>query len=151
MRVVLQRVSSASVRVGGDVAASIGEGLCLLVGVSEGDSATDVEAAVQKIVALRVFADEEGRMNLSVEEVDGEVLVVSQFTLYGDVRRGRRPSFTRAAPPEVAAPLIDLLVELLRARGLVVASGVFGARMDVELVNDGPVTLILEISEGVAR
>ena len=146
MRVVLQRVSAASVRVGDDLVSSIGDGLCLLVGVSEDDTVGDVEAAVAKIATLRVFADSEGRMNLSVEDVDGEILIVSQFTLYGDVRRGRRPSFTRAAPPELAEPLIAQMVSLFRDRGLNVGEGVFGARMEVELVNDGPVTLALEFN-----
>lgn len=149
MRVVLQRVSSASVRVGDDIVASTGNGLCLLVGIAQDDSVGDVESMVEKVATLRVFADTEGRMNLSVEDVQGEVLVISQFTLYGDIRRGRRPSFTRAAPPTVAAPLIDRMAELFRERGLVVGEGVFGARMDVQLVNDGPVTLALEVSEGV--
>lgn len=149
MRVVLQRVSSASVLVGDEVVTSIGKGLCLLVGITQNDSVGDVESAVEKIATLRVFADTGGRMNLSVEDVGGEVLVISQFTVYGDVRRGRRPSFTRAAPPDVAAPLIDRMVTLFRARGLVVEDGVFGAHMNVHLVNDGPVTLAIEVSEGV--
>lgn len=149
MRVVLQRVSSASVRVGEDIVSSIGQGLCLLVGITEDDSIRDVEKAVEKIAALRVFADSEGRMNLSVEDVGGEVMVISQFTLYGDVRRGRRPSFTKAASPHFAAPLIDHMAGLLRERGLVVGEGVFGAHMDVQLVNEGPVTLALEVSGGV--
>lgn len=151
MRVVLQRVSSASVRVDGVTVGSIGRGLCLLVGISEDDSLEEVQSAVGKISALRVFPDADGRMNLSVAEIEGEVLVVSQFTLYGDVRRGRRPSFTKAAAPELAAPLIDGMVEMFRASGISVAEGVFGAKMQVELVNDGPVTLSLEISGGVAH
>ncbi len=111
----------------------------------------EVQSAVGKISALRIFQDADGRMNLSVAEIEGEILVVSQFTLYGDVRRGRRPSFTKAAAPELAAPLIDGMVEMFRASGLSVAEGVFGAKMQVELVNDGPVTLSLEISGGVAH
>lgn len=149
MRVVLQRVSAASVRVGNDVVSSIGNGLCLLVGISEDDTIGDVEAAVAKIATLRVFADSEERMNLSLEDVGGEILLVSQFTLYGEVRRGRRPSFTRAAASDLAAPLIEQMASLFRERGLAVAEGVFGARMEVELVNDGPVTLALEINGGV--
>lgn len=149
MRVVLQRVSAASVRVGPEVVATIGNGLCLLVGISEDDTTEDVEAAVAKIATLRVFADSEERMNLSVEDVGGEVLLVSQFTLYGEVRRGRRPSFTRAAPPDVAAPLIAQMASRFRDRGLAVAEGEFGARMNVELINEGPVTLALEINGGL--
>lgn len=149
MRVILQRVSTASVRLDRDVVATIGNGLCLLVGIAENDTMEDVEAAVAKIATLRVFADGDDRMNLSVEDVGGEILLVSQFTLYGEVRRGRRPSFTAAAPPDLAAPLITQMASRFRDRGLVVAEGVFGARMDVELVNHGPVTLALEINEGV--
>lgn len=151
MRMILQRVSSASVRVSDDVVASIGPGLCLFVGVSHDDSRTDVETAVEKVSALRVFADSAGKMNLSVEDVAGEVLVVSQFTLYGDLRRGRRPSFSAAAAPDVAKPLIDHMVETFRARGLRTSEGVFGAKMDVELVNDGPVTFSLQVTGGVVE
>lgn len=128
---------------------SIGPGLCLLVGVARGDDGADVEAAVAKLSTLRVFADQLGKMNLSVEDVGGEVMVISQFTLYGDVRRGRRPSFTEAAPPAQAEPLIDQMIAELRRRGLSVAQGSFGAKMEVALVNDGPVTLTLEVSGGV--
>ena len=151
MRIVLQRVSSASVRVSGEPVARIGPGLCLLVGVSPGDSAADIETAVAKVSGLRIFPDSDGKMNRSVEDAGGEVMVVSQFTLYGDLRRGRRPSFTDAAPPEVAEPLIGELVEGFRSRGLATSEGVFGARMEVELVNDGPVTFSLEITGGVVR
>lgn len=149
MRVVLQRVSTATVRVDGVPLSSIGPGLCLLVGVARGDDGADVEAAVAKLSTLRVFADQLGKMNLSVEDVGGEVMVISQFTLYGDVRRGRRPSFTEAAPPDQAEPLIDQMIAELRRRGLSVAQGSFGAKMEVALVNDGPVTLTLEVSGGV--
>lgn len=149
MRVVLQRVSTATVRVDGVPLSSIGPGLCLLVGVARGDDGADVEAAVAKLSTLRVFADQLGKMNLSVEDVGGEVMVISQFTLYGDVRRGRRPSFTEAAPPAQAEPLIDQMIAELRRRGLSVAQGSFGAKMEVALVNDGPVTLTLEVSGGV--
>lgn len=151
MRIVMQRVSSAAVRVGDEVVAQIGQGLCLLVGISADDSAEDVEAAVNKLAGLRIFSDSEGKMNLSVEDVGGEVMVVSQFTLYGDLRRGRRPSFTAAGDPEVAEPLIGRMVDQFRARGLTTSEGVFGAKMDVELVNDGPVTFTLEVSGGVVR
>jgi D-tyrosyl-tRNA(Tyr) deacylase len=151
MRIVMQRVSSASVRVSGEIAARIGQGVCLLVGVAPADSVAEVEAAVAKVSGLRIFGDSEGKMNLSLEDIAGEVMVVSQFTLYGDVRRGRRPSFTGAAPPDIAEPLIDRMVDEFRARGLSTSEGVFGARMDVELVNDGPVTFSLEITGGVVH
>ena len=151
MRIVLQRVSSASVRVAGEAVASIGPGVCLLVGVAPEDSVADVETAVAKVSGLRIFPDSDGKMNRSVEDIGGEVMVVSQFTLYGDLRRGRRPSFTGAAAPDVAEPLIGDMVQGFRARGLSTSEGVFGARMEVELVNDGPVTFSLEISGGVVQ
>lgn len=151
MRIVLQRVSTASVHVSGDIIANIGRGLVLLVGIAPDDSLQDVEAAITKVATLRIFPDEEERMNRSVEDVGGEILVVSQFTLHGDVRRGRRPSFSGAAPPELAEPLIDRMVEAFRVRGLETSQGEFGARMDVELVNDGPVTFVLDISGGVVN
>lgn len=148
MRIVIQRVSSASVTVGGEIVSSIGQGLCLLVGVAPGDTPDDVEAAVAKISGLRIFADSEDKMNLSVADVGGEVLVVSQFTLYGDVRKGRRPSFTGAAQPDTAERLIERMVRLFNERGLVAKEGVFGARMEVGIFNDGPVTIVLEVSQG---
>lgn len=151
MRIVLQRVSTASVHVSGDIIANIGRGLVLLVGIAPDDSLQDVEAAITKVATLRIFPDEEERMNRSVEDVGGEILVVSQFTLHGDVRRGRRPSFSGAAPPELAEPLIDRMVEAFRVRGLETSQGEFGARMDVGLVNDGPVTFVLDISGGVVN
>ena len=151
VRIVLQRVSSATVRVDGSAVGSIGRGLCLLIGVAGTDGEAEIEAAAEKIAGLRVFADEEGRMNLPLREVDGEVLAVSQFTLLADVRKGRRPSFTSAASPERAQPLIEALVEGLRGRGINVAEGVFGASMEVELVNEGPVTLVLDIEDGTVR
>jgi D-aminoacyl-tRNA deacylase len=150
VRIVLQRVSSALVRVEGSVVGSIGNGLCLLVGVSSGDGYHDVDVAVDKIVGLRVFNDDEGKMNLSLVDIDGQILVVSQFTLAGDVKRGRRPSFTDAARPEDARPLIDRMIHSFRERDIVTAHGVFGATMDVELTNDGPVTLVLDVEDGVA-
>jgi D-aminoacyl-tRNA deacylase len=144
VRVVLQRVSRARVRVEGRTAGEIGAGLLLLAGFREGDDEEGLAWMAEKVSGLRVFADAGGRMNLSVQEVGGAVLVVSQFTLYGDVRRGRRPSFVEAAPPAVAVPLYERFLALLRARGLSVQTGEFGAMMEVELVNDGPVTLVLE-------
>jgi D-aminoacyl-tRNA deacylase len=144
MKVVLQRVSRARVIVSGRVAGEIGPGLLLLVGFTDTDTEDTVRWMAEKVVGLRVFADEEGRMNRSVAEAGGAVLVVSQFTLYGDTRKGRRPSFVEAARPEVAIPLYERFVGLLRGAGVAVETGEFGAMMDVELVNDGPVTLILE-------
>jgi D-tyrosyl-tRNA(Tyr) deacylase len=125
--------------------AEIGPGLCLLVGIGEDDDAATVDAAVAKISGLRVFSDAAGKMNLSVVDVEGELLVVSQFTLLGDTNRGRRPSFTTAASPETARPLIDRMAAGFRSAGITTSEGVFGAKMDVELVNDGPVTLLLEL------
>lgn len=148
MRVVIQRVLEASVKVGEDVVGAIGPGLCLLVGVEPDDSAADVATVVEKTVGLRVFADDDGKMNLSLADVGGEVLVISQFTLLADMRRGRRPSFTGAAAPESAAPLVENMISGFADRGLSTASGVFGAKMDVSLVNDGPVTLILNVRGG---
>ncbi len=149
MKVVLQRVSRARVTVGGEEVGRIGKGLCLLVGIGEDDEPEDVDWMVDKVVGLRVFADDEGKMNLPLEEVDGEVLAVSQFTLYGDTSKGRRPSFVHAAGPEKAVELYDDFVAKLRRRlPGAVASGEFGEMMDVELVNDGPVTLILESRSG---
>lgn len=144
MRVVLQRVRRASVSVEGEVVGEVGRGLLLLVGFTEGDTDAALQWMAEKVVALRIFPDEEGKMNRSLDEVGGGLLVVSQFTLYGDARKGRRPSFVDAARPEVAVPLYERFLERLRESGLPVASGAFGAMMQVELVNDGPVTLILE-------
>ena len=145
MRVVLQRVARASVTVGGSVVGRIDGGLLLLVGFARRDRAEALEWMANKVLGLRVFNDAQGRMNLSLRDVSGDVLVVSQFTLYGDTRKGRRPSFIRAAGPDLAVPLYDDFVALLREKAPGrVETGVFGAMMDVELVNDGPVTLVLE-------
>jgi D-aminoacyl-tRNA deacylase len=145
MRIVLQRVSSASVSVGGAVVGEIGSGLLLLVGFTQGDHEETLGWMAEKVLGLRIFSDGEGKMNLSLEDVGGDVLVVSQFTLYGDTRKGRRPSFVSAAPPELAIPLYERLLELLREKAPGrVESGEFGAMMDVALVNAGPVTLVLE-------
>lgn len=148
VRVVLQRVSQASVSVEGELVSEIGEGLCLLVGIEPGDGAGEVSAAVDKIVGLRVFGDETGKMNLNIGDVEGEILVVSQFTLLGDVRKGRRPSFTRAAQPDHAAPLVVAMAEAFDRVGIETRTGVFGATMSVEIANSGPVTLVLDISDG---
>lgn len=145
----MQRVSKASVTVDGAVVGEIGPGLCLLVGIAEGDGVEDVRVAVEKISRLRIFADDDGKMNLSVLDVDGEALVVSQFTLLGDVRKGRRPSFTGSASPDVAEPLIDAMAGMLGDLGVPTASGVFGAKMSVLICNDGPVTLVVDVKQGV--
>jgi D-tyrosyl-tRNA(Tyr) deacylase len=147
MRVVLQRVSKASVRIDGRVVGSVGAGFCLLVGFTHSDTPAQVEWMAEKIAGLRLFPDAEGKMNVGLAEVGGSLLVVSQFTLYADTEKGRRPSFIDAARPEVAIPLYEAFIAALRARGLEVETGRFGAMMEVELVNDGPVILILERSE----
>ena len=144
MRIVLQRVSRAKVTVEGRVTGEIGRGLLLLAGFTDGDSEEALAWMADKVVGLRIFPDDEGKMNRSVEDADGAILVVSQFTLYGDARKGRRPSFIDAARPEIAIPLYERFVALLRATGRRVETGEFGAMMDVELLNEGPVTLILE-------
>jgi D-aminoacyl-tRNA deacylase len=144
MRAFLQRVSSASVTVDGVVVGEIGAGLLVLLGVGQEDTETDAEYLVDRVLGLRIFGDAAGKMNLSVVDSGGGVLVVSQFTLYGDTRKGRRPSFDGAAPPEVARRLYERFVELARARGVTVATGVFQASMSVALVNEGPVTFVLE-------
>jgi len=144
MRVVLQRVSSASVSVEGRAVGAIGRGFLVLVGFTAADGEEQAAWMADKIVGLRLFADEAGKMNLSLGDVGGSVLVVSQFTLYADARKGRRPSFVDAADPDHAVPLYERFVELLRGRGVTVETGEFGALMEVGLVNDGPVTLILE-------
>ena len=145
MRVVLQRVSEASVTIDGEVVGKIGRGHVLLVGFTEGDSEAELVWMLEKILGLRVFPDSEGRMNLGLDEIAGDLLIVSQFTLYGDTRKGRRPSFVHAAHPDVAIPLYDRFVELARERAPgAVETGRFGAMMDVALVNEGPVTLVLE-------
>jgi D-aminoacyl-tRNA deacylase len=144
MRALVQRVSRASVSVGGEVRSSIGLGYLLLVGVGRGDEAAQVDRLADKIVGLRNFRDADGKTNLAIADVDGEALVVSQFTLYADTRKGRRPSFVYAADPEEAAELVEAFAAALEARGLKVARGVFGAEMEVELVNDGPFTMWLD-------
>lgn len=144
MRVVLQRVSQATVRIHDRVAGSIGRGFCLLVGFTHGDTPAQVDWMAEKISSLRLFSDSQGKMNLGLEEAGGAVLVISQFTLYGDAVKGRRPSFIDAARPEVAVPLYERFLDVLRERGLEVAAGEFGADMQVEIHNDGPVTLILD-------
>ena len=145
MRVVLQRVARASVTIDGNTVGEIGPGFCLLVGFSHTDTPAQVAWMAEKIVGLRLFSDEEGKMNLGLAEAGGTLLVVSQFTLYGDASKGRRPSFIDAARPEVAIPLYERFIADLRATGVTVATGEFGADMQVEILNDGPVTLLLEV------
>jgi D-tyrosyl-tRNA(Tyr) deacylase len=144
MRVLVQRVSRATVSVDGEVRSSIGLGYLLLVGVGRGDEAAQVDLLADKIVGLRIFRDADGKTNLPIAEVDGEALVVSQFTLYADTRKGRRPSFVYAADPREAEELVEAFARALEARGLKVARGVFGAEMEVGLVNDGPFTMWLD-------
>jgi D-aminoacyl-tRNA deacylase len=148
MRIVAQRVSEASVSVDGETVGAIGRGLLLLVGIGKGDAAADVELLADKIIHLRVFPDENGQMNLSISDIEGEILVVSQFTLYGDCRKGRRPSYADAALPADAQRLYEQFVAHLRGRGRVVREGVFRAMMQVRLLNDGPVTLLLDSRRG---
>lgn len=144
MRVLLQRVSRAEVRVGPRVTGRIGRGFLLLVGLTHADGEAELRWMAEKVVGLRLFADADDKMNLALADVGGALLVVSQFTLYGEAEKGRRPSFTEAAKPDVAVPLYERFLALLRESGAAVETGEFGAMMDVELVNDGPVTLWLE-------
>jgi D-tyrosyl-tRNA(Tyr) deacylase len=144
MRVIVQRVSEASVSIDGEVTGAIGPGLLCLVGVGEGDTDEEARWLAHKTANLRIFADQDDRMNLSVKDIDGAVLVVSQFTLYANTRKGFRPSFVGAAPPDVAEPLVDRYTEAIKDENVPVETGVFGAYMEVSLENDGPVTIILE-------
>ena len=148
MRSVVQRVSFASVSVGGQVVGQIGLGILALVGVGDGDAAADMDYVASKIRDLRVFEDEHGKMNRSVVDIGGSVLVVSQFTLMGDARKGRRPAFDAAAPPAAAREVYEGLIERLKATGLRIETGVFQATMQVESVNDGPVTILLDSRRG---
>lgn len=144
MKVVLQRTKEASVTVDNEITGSISHGYMLLVGITHEDTMTDVEFCARKVAELRLFEDEEGKMNRSIHEVGGQILSVSQFTLYADTKKGRRPSFTNAARPDLAKPLWDAFNETLKGHGLHVETGIFGADMDVALINDGPVTIIIE-------
>lgn len=147
MRALLQRVSRASVRVDGQVVGQIGQGLMVLLGIGQGDSEKQVKWLADKIVQLRIFEDDEGKMNRSLLDIQGEILVVSQFTLYADTRRGRRPGFTSAAPPALAIPLYEQCKSTLASYGLTVASGIFGATMSVQIHNEGPVTIWLDSAD----
>lgn len=144
MRALIQRVSRASVTVNGKTISSIGHGLVLLLGIGHTDGENQAEWMAEKIASLRIFNDVEGKMNLSVQDVKGEVIVVSQFTLFADAQKGRRPSFVDAARPEIAAPLVDRFAGLMRGKGVPTQTGIFGADMQVEIHNDGPVTIWLE-------
>jgi D-tyrosyl-tRNA(Tyr) deacylase len=144
MRAVVQRVSGARVIIDQEVAGEIQQGLLILLGVTQSDTRVEAQWLAEKIAGLRIFNDAEGKMNRDVTEVGGSILVVSQFTLYGDCRKGRRPSFVDAAPPEIAIPLYEAFINAIKALGIPTATGRFGAMMQVELVNDGPVTLIVD-------
>ena len=144
MRAVIQRVTCASVSIEGKIISSISKGLLVLLGVGENDDNSDAIYLAEKTAGLRIFEDDEGKMNLSVSDIDGEILVISQFTLYADCRKGRRPSFIDAARPEKAIPLYEAYVSALTNTGLKVGTGVFQAHMEVELINDGPVTILLD-------
>jgi D-aminoacyl-tRNA deacylase len=147
VRIVLQRVTRASVTVDGETVGSIQSGLLLLVGVADGDTEDDARRLAQKCAEMRIFSDDAGRFNLSLLDAGGEALVVSQFTLLADTRRGRRPSFEAAAPPDIAEPIVEAFATAMRQAGVHVATGRFGAKMDVELVNDGPVTIVVDSAE----
>lgn len=144
MKILLQRVTHASVTVDGKIVGEIGRGFVLLLGVTHSDTQQEADWLANKVAGIRLFEDDQGKMNASLADVDGAFLVVSQFTLYGDARKGRRPSFTDAARPEQAEPLVAYFCDKLRENGFVVATGVFGANMHVEIHNDGPVTLMIE-------
>lgn len=144
MKAVVQRVSKASVTVDNKIVGAIGPGLLVLLGAGHGDTTTEGRWLAHKVANLRIFSDDEGKMNLSVQDIGGKILVVSQFTLYANTRKGFRPSFVPAAPPEIAEPLVEDFITALREEGVTVETGIFRAHMEVELVNDGPVTIILK-------
>lgn len=144
MKIVIQRVSEASVKVDGKIVGEIGKGLMLLVGIDENDEKTDVDWLVQKVLHLRIFGDEDDKLNLSVKDISGEILCISQFTLIADYKKGNRPSFIKAAKPDKAVPLFDYFKEEIAKSGLKTESGIFGADMKVSLINDGPVTIVMD-------
>ncbi|GAB6191381.1 D-aminoacyl-tRNA deacylase [Desulfocastanea catecholica] len=144
MRAVIQRVRRASVTIDGSIHGEIGRGMVVLLGIHGNDTLTDLQWLAEKVVNLRIFDDAQGKMNLSLAEIDGAMLIISQFTLYGDCRKGRRPGFSSAAPPEIAEPLYHRFIAEIKNKQVKVASGIFQAAMDVELVNEGPVTLLLD-------
>ncbi len=147
MRLLVQRVSEAAVTIAGERKASISGGFLLFLGVGEGDTEEDADWLIKKAAGLRVFSDDEGKMNLNIKQVEGEILLISQFTLYADTRKGNRPSFTAAAPPEEGERLYHYVAEGLRKRNIPLKTGVFGADMQVSLINDGPVTILLDSAE----
>ncbi len=151
MRVLLQRVSHANVTVDGEIVGAIGQGFLILLGIGKEDSTAEIQALSEKIVHLRVFEDDAGKMNRSLLDIGGAVLVVSQFTLYADVKKGRRPSFTAAAPPNLAEPLVERFKAAIAAYDVKVESGIFGASMNVELLNTGPVTIWIDSEQGVTN
>src|SRR5690554_3355462 len=144
MRAVVQRVSEASVKVEGNIVGEIDKGLLVLLGVGEEDNDKDLEYMVDKVLGLRIFEDDNGKMNLSLLDIGGEILIISQFTLYGDVRKGKRPSFTKSAHPDIAKDIYLKFVEKCKEKGIKIEEGIFGANMDVSLINDGPVTIIID-------
>lgn len=144
MKIVIQRVSESHVKVDGNIVGQIGKGLMLLVGIDENDTETDADWLVQKILNLRIFGDEDGKLNLSVQDIKGEILCISQFTLIADYKKGNRPSFIKAAKPDKAIPLFDYFKEKISKSGLKTESGIFGADMKVSLINDGPVTIVMD-------
>ncbi|WP_346984078.1 D-aminoacyl-tRNA deacylase [Chryseobacterium sp. POE27] len=144
MKVVIQRVSESSVKVDGKIVGEIGKGLMLLVGIDENDEKSDADWLVQKILNLRIFRDENGKLNLSIQEIKGEILCISQFTLIADYKKGNRPSFIKAAKPDKAIPLFDYFKDEISKSGLKTESGIFGADMKVSLINDGPVTIVMD-------
>ncbi|WP_313093824.1 D-aminoacyl-tRNA deacylase [Chryseobacterium flavum] len=144
MKVVIQRVSEASVKVDGKIVGEIDKGVMLLIGIDENDEKTDADWLIQKILNLRIFGDEEGKLNLSVRDISGEILCISQFTLIADYKKGNRPSFIKAAKPDKAIPLFEYFKEEMAKSGLKTASGIFGADMKVSLINDGPVTIVMD-------
>lgn len=144
MRAVVQRVLEANVKVDGNIVGEINKGILVFLGVGEDDNNNDLEYMVEKILGLRIFEDENGKMNLSLMDVRGEILIISQFTLYGDVRKGKRPSFTSSAHPEIAENMYNQFIEKCREKGLKVEEGIFGADMKVGLINDGPVTILID-------
>lgn len=144
MRAVVQRVKEASCTVDGKIVGKIDKGILLFLGVGQGDEDKDLDYLVDKVLGLRIFSDEQGKMNLSLEDIEGEILIISQFTLYGDVRKGKRPSFTRSAPPELGEEYYKQFIEKVKSRGIKAETGIFGADMDIGLINDGPVTILLD-------
>src|SRR5699024_7735900 len=144
MRAVVQRVKGASCTVDGKIVGKIEKGLLLFLGMGDGDEEKDLDYLVDKIVGLRIFSDREGKMNLSLRDIEGEILIISQFTLYGDVRKGKRPSFSRSSSPKLGEEYYNKFIEKVRSKGIKAETGVFGAHMDIELINDVPVTILLD-------